>query len=271
MDELVTTQLEVTPEVKTEPVTTGEVKTSGTVDESPDRAAIQAEINRLEEVRKKAEDDAAYWRRQKAEARAEYFKGRQETPPLAAKMDDLGIGPEPKPDAFDDYQKYNDAKIQYEIRKAKISWDHEEVRKKADSERQRKIDDLRQKMSEGYKEYNDFEEVALVQDVPITQMVAEILAECEAPHRVAYYLGKNRTEAIRISRLSPIQAAREIAKIEVEIAKAISQPPVVPKIPGAPPPIKPVGSSHTITKSPDKMTQKEYEAWAAQNPGLRRF
>ncbi len=269
---IVVTQPVVVPPVSAEPVATGEVKPEGTVNLPPDAEVLQTEIDRLKQVREKAEEDTRYWRKQKAEARGDYFKGRQEPIPLPVeKRDDLGIGPEPKQEIFDDYQKYLDAKISYEVNKAKVTWDREEVEKQTDTQRQQKMTDLKERINLGYQEYNDFEEVALSPEVPITPIIAEILADCEIPHRIAYYLGKNRAEAIRISRLSPIQATREIAKIEVEITKAINQPPVTPKIPSAPAPIKPLGSSHTIQKSPEKMTQKEYEAWANQNPGLRRF
>ena len=273
LNQIVETQPIVIPPVSIEPVATGEVKMEGKIDQPPDPATLQVEIDRLKDVKEKAEEDARYWRKQKVEARAEYFKGRQEPPPPppAETRGDLGIGPEPKQEAFDDYQKYLDAKISYEVNKAKMTWDREEVKKKADSERQNKIENLREKINVGYQEYQDFEEVAMAPEVPITPAVMEILSDCENPHRIAYYLGKNRSEAIRISRLNPIQVAREIAKIEVEIAKAINQPPVVPKIPSAPPPIRPVGSGHSIGKKPDQMTQKEYEEWASQNPRLRRF
>ncbi len=252
-------------------VATGEVKAEETVNQPPDPAAIKAETDRLEVVRKKAEEDAHYWRKQKAEARAEYFKSRGETPPQAAKPpEDLGIGPEPKQENFDDYQKFLDAKIGFEVNKAKIQWDREQVRKNADVERQKKMETLQEKINLGFQEYPDFEEVALDNTVPITPLVMDILSDCDNPHKIAYYLGRNRAEAIQISRMTPIQAAKAIAKIEVEIAKAGIPPSANPKIPGAPPPIKPVGPSHSITKDPEKMTQREFEEWR-KSQGARRF
>ncbi len=275
-EQVIGTQPIITPSVSTEPVATGEVKADGTVDLSPDPAALKAEIDRLKSVKEKAEEDARYWRKQKAEARAEYFKGRQEPPPLppAEKRVDLGIGPEPKQEAFDDYQKYLDAKIAYEVNKAKTEWDREEAKKQTDSEHKTKMDTLVAKIQVGFSEYEDYGEVVYEPTAPITNKILEVLADgnYENPQRIAYYLSKNRAEGIRISNLNPIQMARELNRIEVEIAKAINQPPVVQKIPSAPPPIKPVGSSHTVIKGPDQMkSQKEYEEWASQNPKLRRF
>jgi len=72
--------------------------------------------------------------------------------------------------------------------------------------------------------------------------------------------GHNRAEAIKISRMTPIAAAREIAKIEVEIAKAVEQQPPGARKPSnisnAPPPIKPIGSGKSFEKDLEKMGQK---------------
>jgi len=246
----------------------------GTVDYAPDAATVQADIDRLKQVKEKAEEDARYWRKQKAEARAEYFKSRGEPPPPppATPVEDLGIGPEPRQDDFDDYQKYLDSKIKYEVTKAKASWEKDEARKRADNAYNERMGTLRMRIDEGYKKYEDFEEVAMDRTVPITPMIMDILAETENPHDIAYYLGKNRIEAIQISKMTPIQATKAISKIEAEIAKAGANPPSGKKtVTNAPPPIKPLGGAHTVEKDPEKMTQKEYEAWAKQNPGLRRF
>ena len=247
----------------------------GTVDYAPDPAAMQAEVDRLKKVKEKAEEDARYWRKQKAEARADYFKSRGEgpPPPQAQVVEDLGIGPEPKQDDFDDYQKYLDSKIKYEVNKAKATWDKDQAKKEADNAQNERMGNLRLKIDKGYEKYEDFEEVAMDRTVPITPMIMDILAETENPHDVAYYLGKNRIEAIQISKMTPIQAVKAINKIEVEIAKAGLNPPSgTKKVTNAPPPIRPVGSSQTLEKDPEKFTsQKEYEEWARQNPKLRRF
>jgi len=270
-DELVTTQIEEAPPVVTEIVATIVVQPEGQIDQPPDPATLQAEIERLQKVREKAETDAQYWRKQKVEARGDYFKGREQPPPPVKPTEDLGIGKEPKQEEFDDYQKYLDAKIGYEVNKAKVTWDRELITKQADKERQTKIDVMNEKIQTlGYQEFTDFEDIALSQTVPITPLVRDILAECEHPHRVAYYLGKNKAEAIQIARMNPIQASRAIAKIEADIARVglpISDQPL--KIPSAPPPIKPLGASHTIEKDLNKMSQKEFEEEMVRRTGRR--
>ena len=69
-------QPETPPEAKAEqPLSkAGERLPDGMVDEPPDPSVLQADVERLREVKRKAEEDASYWRRQKAEARADYFR-----------------------------------------------------------------------------------------------------------------------------------------------------------------------------------------------------
>uniref|UniRef100_A0A6M3LH84 Uncharacterized protein n=1 Tax=viral metagenome TaxID=1070528 RepID=A0A6M3LH84_9ZZZZ len=249
------------------PVATGELAKEH-VDQPPDPAPLKAEIERLERVRKEAEEKAVYWRKQKVEARADYFKGRGDEPPKPP-AEDLGIGKEPHQDEYEDYQKYLDAKVSFEINKAKITWDKDQARKNQEESHQQRMDMLRSKIDEGFKKYVDFEEVALSQTVPITPLVMEILADTEKPEDVAYWLGKNRAEAIQISRMTPTQAARAIAKIEIEVSKPGGVPPSLPKITGAPPPINPLGSSHTVEKALEKMTQREFETEMERRTGRR--
>lgn len=262
------------PPVSTEipPVASGQPG-AGVIDQPPDPAALKAEIERLEAVKKKAQEDAAHWRQEKARARAEYFKPTREdekppTPPAV----DLGIGLPPSQDDFNDYDKFNDAKIAYEIKKARATWEREEAIKQADTQRQQRVSGLQERINQGFEKYPDFEEVALDQTVPITPLIMEVLAETESPADIAYYLGKNRAEAIKIARMTPMAVARAIARIELEIKNA-GPAPLIPKpnISGAPAPIRPVGSGNPVLeKDPNKMSQKEYEAWM-NGRGAKRF
>jgi len=258
--------------VATDIVSTGTLP-DGKVDLAPDPAALQADIDRLKDVREKAKADSEYWRRQKAEARADYFRSRNIQEPLTP--------PPPPPDQnaprkedFDDYDKFMEAKISHEVKKARTQWETDVEKKSSETAHQQRMTGLQKKIQEGIRKYADFEEVAMAPEVPITPVIVDILAESEIPHEVAYYLGRNRAEAIMISHMTPIQAARAIAKIEVEIAKAGNAPPQnpnPPKITGAPPPINPVGSANPVTKDPEKMSPREFDDWLFNQQKVKRF
>ena len=86
--------------------------------------------------------------------------------------------------------------------------------------------------------YDDFEQVAYNQNLPITDVMAETIKASDLGPDLAYWLGSNPKEAARISRLSPLMQAREIGKIEARI----SAEPVQKKTSSAPEPIRPVSA-----------------------------
>lgn len=271
------------PEAESAPPPAVEVEAEGAaaaaeprteIDTTPDPAKLKADIEELERKRKQAEEDAVYWRRAKAEARAEFFKGgrpeERQAPPQEAVP---GLGVEPQPTDFDDYNKYVAALTDHRVRKARMEWDQDQTRREREKTQQERMQGLHTRLQEGYAKYPDYEEVAFDRTAThITPMIVDIIAECENPADLAYYLAKNRVEGVAISRMTPIRAAREIAKIEARLAgqTPAAQPPPR-KQTGAPPPINPISTGASkVVKDPNKMTQREYEEWRLKN-GARPF
>ena len=95
--------------------------------------------------------------------------------------------------------------------------------------------------------YDDFEQVAYNPNLPITTVMAQSIQASDIGPEVAYHLGANPKEAERISRLSPIMQAKEIGKIEAQLA---ANPPVK-KTSNAPSPISPVTARTTGSPSYD--------------------
>lgn len=58
---------------------------------------------------------------------------------------------------------------------------------------------------------------AVVNDAPVTRAAAAFIAEMESGPDIAYYLGHNRDDAIRIARLPLVQQGYELAKIEAQL------------------------------------------------------
>jgi hypothetical protein len=265
---------ELIPEVQGEvpPVTELEAPAEvEEVDDSPDPAALKAEIAELEQQKKDAKEAAQKWRKEKATARADFFRAKQEPPPAPAVPEIAGLRPDP--DSFSDYNDFvradNDWAANRAVETKKAQWDREDVEKSNNTAHQEKMVKLQGKIDEGFAKYDDFEEVALAETVPITPMIQEVLAETENPADVAYYLGKNRTECVGIGKMTPIAAARAIARIEAKL-ESENPAPNTNKTTSAPPPIKPVGSSNTVKKDLEKMNQEEFEAERLAQ-GARRY
>jgi hypothetical protein len=182
----------------------------------------------------------------------------------------------PKSDSFDTIEDYEDARKAWEIDKRV----NDQVRKALevapseveDQERQSFVEELK---TDGPKYYKDFVEVVTDNTLPITVEILDAVRnsdnEIVTPADVLYFLGKNKAETVRISRLNPIQVAREIVKIEtkIEIAKAAApRKKEHSEHSNATAPIKPTRTSTVIiTKDPEKMSQSEYEKWRLSASG----
>lgn len=65
--------------------------------------------------------------------------------------------------------------------------------------------------------YDDFDDVVRGDDVPFTPHVRDALLLVENPAEVAYRLGKNKSELERISKLHPLDQAREVNKLSFSL------------------------------------------------------
>lgn len=87
------------------------------------------------------------------------------------------------------------------------------------------------------EKYPDFAQVAYNQHVPITPRMAEqIQAEDNGPE-IAYFLGSNIKEAVRIANLDPQAQIREVIRLGVKLA---AEPPKTKQISNAPAPYAPL-------------------------------
>ena len=116
-----------------------------------------------------------------------------------------------------------------------------ERKKQADAEQaQRAITEGWQgKVEQGRGKYTDFDEVALNPDLPIAPGGVVDVMVLESPNGtdLLYHLGRNPEELERINKLPPIQAARELFRIET----SLSGTPGPRKVTQAPPPAREVG------------------------------
>jgi len=65
--------------------------------------------------------------------------------------------------------------------------------------------------------YDDFDDIVREGDAPFTDAVRDALLLVENPAEVAYSLGKNRSELQRISKLHPLDQAREVNKLSFSL------------------------------------------------------
>lgn len=104
---------------------------------------------------------------------------------------------------------------------------------------------------------DDFEAVALSNDVSITGEMVEALAECEDPIKVFYHLGKNKEVAANISNKTPAQQMKEILKLDMSVTSKPAKPAQITKANDV---INPVNGTDSMEKDESEMSFSEFEA-----------
>lgn len=161
----------------------------------------------------------------------------------------------PRPDQFQNAEDYAEALAEYKADRKIAEREAQQHQSKVKSGYEDRAEEARAK-------YHDYDEVAHGDHVRITNEMAAVILESDIGPEVAYHLGKNPDEALRISKLSPLAQAREIGKIEASLSSATH---AVKKTSSAPEPIKPVGARSTSpaydptdARSAEKMSTAEW-------------
>lgn len=226
------------------------------------KGGVQKRFNTLTRQREEQRLRAEAAERRIAELEAAAEKSKKEEPEAK----------EPKEEDFQTYEEYLDASEAYaanEKNKGKPDQQEPEQKpedKKPEEQKPEGLTDSQQVAMAVLKDVidrnealpEDFEAVALAQDVPINGSMLEALAECDDPAKVMYHLGKNKELSAEIAGKTPVQQAREIAKLDMTVTAKKPKP---ANVTNAPETIDPVGGGDTQQKSVADMSFSEYEAY----------
>lgn len=252
--------VETAPETK-EPVV--ETKPDNTPPEIKREITKARNKQREAEARATAAEKAASDAAAAAQAATEALKALS-TPKLVETATDE---PRPSRDAFDHPDKYEAALTEWATKQGERAAAAKAETARVENERKAASDANEAQFRTAVEAYNakrdavleeipDYVEVAEAESVQITYPMRDaILAADNGPH-LAYHLGKNPDEALRISKLNPMQQVFEMGKLAASIAK-----PAKVAVSKAPAPIVPLGSRSTAAeKSADEMSMDEYAA-----------
>jgi hypothetical protein len=186
--------------------------------------------------------------RQKYEAINERDLLKKEREELAAKLAEFENQKKPDPtlESFDyDEDAYNQALIDQRAEAAARKILEQERTQQTQAQEQAKVLEqvkaFSEKESKFAQEIQDYDQVAKNPNLPINDVMADIIRTSDNGPALAYHLGKNPHEAYRISQLPPMQAQRELLNIEHNFTKPASistTPEPVPDIGGNDIPIK---------------------------------
>lgn len=226
----------------------GEKKLSKTARKN---AKIRAKIATLEEIARHESNEADRLREENKRLRGD-------------------VGPAPKETDFADERAYTAALNAYEADKRVTARTQKNTEDAATSAAERAMVSKQNLFRERALALSDrFPDIgARIFDNanPVTPAMAEVIQDSERGPEVAYHLATHREDALRIARMTPLAAAREIGRIEA----TLDAPKPRTKTNAPPPPITLKGGTATTTKDPDKMSSEEWLVWRETQLGLRR-
>lgn len=88
----------------------------------------------------------------------------------------------------------------------------------------RQYERLNEEFDKASDKYDDFDDVVRGHDAPFSPAIRDALLMVHNPSEVAYKLGKNRQDLDRISKLHPLEQAREVNKLSFALMGGNSAP-----------------------------------------------
>lgn len=244
-------QLDPEPESKAESPPAGEEKA-----EEKTRETVHDRINELTKNWRAAERQADELQQENVALRQQTQQAEQGKPPIES--DEI---PPPKTLADFDYDEakfleYSDQRTQKMVEvQTRDAW-LQQQRLQTEATRRAEHQTRETTFSSATGDYWE-----TVQNVPVTAIMREAVETSEVGPEVIYYLGKNPQVASGIVQASPMEQARRMALIEIELKGSKETPDKVSK---APPPAKTIKASNPGTRvaasdpDSDKLSDSEW-------------
>lgn len=151
----------------------------------------------------------------------------------------------PRLEDFSDEQEFTRANLKRATRETTLEQQFEAVRAEEETLAAKRQEAWHEHVTEARQRFPDFDSV-FDGNVPVSESMAELIMESDDPASLAYWLGKNRGEARRISNMQPLEAARELGRVEARLS-----PPKPKTVSSAPKPVSTVTGKSSAPSSPD--------------------
>ena len=238
---------------------------------APEQAAPDAEPEQQEQTENRSKTRREARKRALDEAREVARKAEETASQANADLERIRKASEgrtaPKQEEFANYDDYVIAaaafaarKVQHEDNRDGVTERKLAAEKAAQAANQRAAAEaarmFQDAAEDARKRFTDFDAVVFSDQVVLAPHVAEAIVYSDAPADVAYHVAKDAALAQQLSRMTPIEAARHIGRIEAQLSAP--RPRIETK---APEPISPVRGSGGATRDPLKMPAKDFAAW----------
>lgn len=213
---------------------------------------VQKRIDELTRKAHEAEREAAFWREQASKSQA------PSTDAAKPARDDFAS------DA-DYFEALADYKAEQKVSEFRKQQQAEALNKAEQTQTATRFELYQERVAASLEALPDYAEVVGASDVPAAPHVLESILDSDSGPQLAYHLAKNPELAEQLNAMTPVQAAREIGRLEARLAQPKTETTPPKRTTSAPAPINPVrGGNGQFTKPTEAMSDAEW--YAANRP-----
>ena len=214
------------------------------------KGGAQKRIDELTRDKHEALREAQFWREQAAKQQSAQSSQDAKKPARADFADDEG---------------YFEALAEFKADQKVAAYREQSQAERANEAESRhnatRFELYQQRVSDSAEAMPDYHEVVGKSDVPAAPHVLESIIESDSGPQLAYHLAKNPDVAERLNDMTPLQAAREIGRLEAQLAQPKVETPPQKRTTNEPAPINPVrGGNGQFVKPAEQQTDAEWYA-----------
>lgn len=214
------------------------------------KGGFQRRIDELTKARYEAEQRAQALEAQLQQAQTDQFKSQYEQ--SKPTLEQYGYDQDAWAQAYEQW-------AQAGIERQQVAQQEAQQKQQEYQQQLQKQMQLQQRVAEAQTKYPDFMAKVFDPQLPSLQSLNraayEAVLDSDSMADVAYYLADNPAEVYKFSSMSPIQAVKEIARIEAKLSKPAK------KLTQAPPPPSQVTGKAESVKDPTNMSIEEWMSW----------
>ncbi len=194
-----------------------------------------------------------------------------ETPPAKVEATPAGA-PKPESKDFDSYEAYIEKLTEWNIDQREAAKQRKAAEESQAQAAKAQKESWDKELAAARERYDDFDEVALSDTLPINQATYETIVNAGKDGAdLAYYLGQHRDEAAAIFKLSPtatmLALGKMLAKISADETPETQKPAAVTRAP-KPPKTATGGGGADLGKEPDPKDFVKWNRWKDRQDAL---
>lgn len=230
-------------------------------EDQPKKSKFKRRVDGLKKALTDKEREIEYWKQ-------EALKGKDAEPQVKAAKTEVVSEGKPTPDLFETHAEFIEAltdwKTDQKFAQEKAKQSQASLKTEIETKKQRVGQEVRDLAAKNEQFAELLEDVG---EIPMSITVESLLLDADKPADLWFELAKDKDAYEKLNRMSALQAAKEIGKIEARLTSSVKkETPKEPQTTKAPAPISPVTKSAANVKKSihdEDLSQADYERMRA--------